>query len=72
MWTGNKLEWGEVMTYKEAYMNCKSKEEFRAMVSRDVSYAILFSKDRLKNIEDAVNEVCQVHPDWSDMRWSND
>ena len=54
------------MTYEEAYMNCKSKEEFRAMVSKDTSFAILFNIDRLKPIEDAVNKVCQTHPEWSD------
>lgn len=57
---------GEQMTYKEAYMNCKSKEEFRTMVEKDTSFAILFNIDRLKSIEDAVNMVCQVHPEWSD------
>lgn len=54
------------MTYEEAYMNCKSKEEFRTMVTNDTSFAVLFNKDRLKPIEDAVIKVCQVHPDWSD------
>lgn len=54
------------MTYEEAYMNCKSKEEFRAMVVKDTSIAIIFNKDRLKPIEDAVNMVCQLHPEWSD------
>ena len=54
------------MTYEEAYMNCKSKEEFLEMVAKDTSFAFLFNKDRLKPIEDAVNKVCQVHPEWSD------
>lgn len=54
------------MTYEEAYMNCTSKEEFRTKVVNDTAYAILFNKDRLKPIEDAVNVVCQVHPDWAD------
>lgn len=56
------------MTYKEAYLNCKNKEEFIAMVDRDVKYALLVSKDadRLEYIEKAVNEVCKAHPDWSD------
>lgn len=54
------------MTYEEAYMNCKSKEEFNTKVINDTAYATLFNKDRLKSIEDAVNKVCQVHPDWAD------
>lgn len=54
------------MTYEEAYMNCKSKAEFREMLKRDVIFAELINKDRLKPIEEAVNKVCEVHPDWSD------
>ena len=54
------------MTYEEAYMSCKSKSEFRAKLSDDIFYATLINKDRLKFIEDAVNKVCQVHPDWAD------
>lgn len=54
------------MTYEEAYMNCKNREEFCKMVLNDLAYAIIFNRDRLGTIEDAVNKVCQVHPDWSD------
>jgi hypothetical protein len=54
------------MTYKESYLACKGKEEFKRMVSNDVTFALIFNKDRLKYIEDAVNEVCKIHPSWSD------
>lgn len=55
------------MTYKESYLNCKSKEEFKKKVSYDVTFALIFNKDRLKHIEDAVNEACQLHEDWADI-----
>lgn len=55
------------MTYEETYMNCKSKAEFRKMLWKDIFYATLLNKDRLKPIEDAMNKVCQVHPDWADL-----
>jgi hypothetical protein len=54
------------MTYKESYLACKGKEEFKRMVSNDVTFALIFNKERLKYIEDAVNEVCKIHPSWSD------
>ena len=54
------------MTYYEAYMNCKDKESFREMVSKDIAYALMFNKDRLKPIEEAVSKVCNIRPDWSD------
>lgn len=54
------------MTYEEAYMNCKDKESFRKMVSQDIAHALMFNKDRLKPIEEAVSKVCEIHSDWSD------
>lgn len=54
------------MTYKESYLACKGKEEFEKKVSDDVTFALIFNKDRLKYIQDAVNEVCKIHPSWSD------
>lgn len=54
------------MTYKERYLNCKNKEEFKQKVADDIAFALAFNKDRLKFVENAVNEVCQIHEDWSD------
>lgn len=54
------------MTYIESYLNCKDKEEFKKMVSKDILFAQIFNRDRLRAIEKAVDQACKVHPEWSD------
>ena len=44
------------MTYLEAYRQCKTEKELRAMIKRDVLYA-MFNKDRIPFIEKAMTTV---------------
>lgn len=47
------------MTYKEAYMGCKTFEELEIMVKKDVKTAMFLNIDRVAIIERAMNEVCK-------------
>lgn len=47
------------MTYKEAYRACKTFKELELEVKKDTKVAIFLggSHDRLKAIQDAMNEI---------------
>lgn len=47
------------MTYKEAYLNCKTFEEMEKMVKKDVITAIWLNPDRIPVIEKVMNVVCK-------------
>ena len=53
------------MTYEEAYMKCKTYEEFEIMVSADTLYALAINVDRMPRIEKAVNNVIKAKG-WED------
>lgn len=47
------------MTYKEAYSKAKDIDELKSMAKQDAKVAVFLggNPDRLKAIEDAVNEI---------------
>jgi hypothetical protein len=45
------------MTYKESYQKCKSIEELRQEVVKDIAYAQMINPDRMKDIVSACEEV---------------
>ena len=47
------------MTYKESYMKCNTLEELKKEVESDIAIAIIVNPDRIKVINDTVNEVCK-------------
>lgn len=55
------------MTYKEAYMRLSSFSELTDMVKADIQIALFFggNPDRIKAIEDAMNEVA-TEKGWED------
>ena len=48
------------MTYKEKYMSANNFKELEDMVKVDTMYAVFTNHDRLKPIEDALNEVTKA------------
>ena len=48
------------MTYKESYQKCKTLDDLKDEVKRDMIYVALIGDDmRKKVIEEAVTEVCE-------------
>ncbi len=47
------------MTYKESYMQCDTLEDLEKEVRNDMSIAIMINTDRIKIINEAVEEVCK-------------
>jgi len=45
------------MTFKEAYMQCKTFENLDRMVKRDTKFAMVLNPDRLRVIEKAMSET---------------
>lgn len=57
------------MTYKEKYMSANNFNELENMVKVDTMYAVFTNYDRLKPIEDALNEVAKIKGwDYEDTR----
>jgi hypothetical protein len=48
------------MTYKEAYMNCKTLEELEKEVEKDIKIAILINPDRIAVIKKVCEEVANL------------
>lgn len=48
------------MTYKESYMKCNTLEELKKEVQSDMATAIMINTDRIKVINEAVEEVYKV------------
>lgn len=51
------------LTYKECYMNCKTKEELKEMINKDIKVAVYLNTDRITMIEKAFNEVVAERPE---------
>ena len=47
------------MTYKESYMKCNTLKELEEEVRSDIAIAIIVNTDRIKIINEAVQEVCK-------------
>lgn len=47
------------MTYLEAYQQCKTFEELKERVRKDISVAKWLNQDRIKPINDAAIQVCK-------------
>ena len=59
------------MTYLESYQQCKTFEELKEEVRKDISTARWLNSDRIRPINDAATQVCKER-NWYDREVASD